>query len=366
VNDIAKSAVSVLRKIAVCALVFCFARAGFAQTGAHSENHLIVPGERIGALKLGARTADVDSPLGEPDFSDAATGKASETWFVGVKRGDKGRPFHRPDEIALFCHRDTEGHHYLITEIAVTSPRFATADGIAPGSALAAIRSKFPQIKQLEADPNADYWPPFGEIEFYLDTKQGIGFAIRKSDGVCVQILVAPSGEDYFRRLKPAVTMDYGIEPTGGNVGDLKLGMTGAELTRLLGAPAAKREIGFGFLWRWRLPAQNKNEPPAISIHFQKLPNGNLVANYIRLSSPFFRFTNKIFPGCPLRDVLQATGSTQWLDSYAPKNGETIDVYGDLHAGLTFEVRRSDAVCTAIGLAPPALSIIKNVGAWSQ
>ncbi len=67
---------------------------------------LIVPGERIGFIKIGADTDTVDHKLGEPDGSDAAMGKASEWWSLGAKHGDLGRPFRRPGEIALFCRRD--------------------------------------------------------------------------------------------------------------------------------------------------------------------------------------------------------------------------------------------------------------------
>src|SRR6202453_5311824 len=63
---------------------------------------LIVPGEGIGGIKLGdsAQSEKELKKLGDPDGGDSAMGgRATEEWFLGEKRGDKGRQFHRLGEI---------------------------------------------------------------------------------------------------------------------------------------------------------------------------------------------------------------------------------------------------------------------------
>src|ERR1700677_511042 len=280
---------------------------------------LIIPGESIGGIKLGdsAQSEKELKKLGDPDGGDSAMGgKATEEWFLGEKRGEKGRQFHRPGEIGVNTLRDMENDSAAhqgkeaITNIYVTSQRFATAEGIAPGSTLDAIRAKFPEIEPDDASgvQEATLWPMYGEVQFYIEKKQGIVFAIRKSNGECVQIAVIPKGTGATYHYPPMASNDYVIDDIYGTVGDIngtagniKLGMTGAKLVSLLGKPDEKHDASGGEMWRWRVPAQGKFELPALCIYLRKLPDGGLGAEQIRLSSPAFALTDKIFPGCPLK-----------------------------------------------------------------
>jgi hypothetical protein len=133
------------------ALLLLFLGAISLAGAAPKENTLIVPGRSIGDIALGLNTGKVYRDRGEPDGSDAAMGgKAVEWWFIGEHRGDKGRPFNRSGEIGFFSFKDMEHDSaktpgtVTISGIFVTSPKFATAEGIAPGSTLHAIRARFP------------------------------------------------------------------------------------------------------------------------------------------------------------------------------------------------------------------------------
>ena len=335
-------------------------------------NTLIVPGERIGGILLGSDSGPLERKLGNADYSEGVMGgKGFESWYLGTKHGDKGRPFHRPDEIGITFLRDMEhdsSEHpgkAAITQIYVTSPRFATAEGIAPGSTLEAIRAKFPGIQPEQGE--ISIFPMYGEMQFFMDAKQGIAFEVRKSDGVCIQVSVVPregSGmKEFFTWGYTLAAQDYVIDDINGTVGDIKLGMTGAKLLALLGKPDEKRDVtttAGGVLWRWRVPAQRPLELPALCVYLRKLPDGSLIVEQIRLSSRAFALTDKIFPGCPLKDALEATGNISKLDSYKEIS---VDIYGDLRAGLLFDVRQGDSVCTAITIFPALLDVHRDMGA---
>ena len=107
-------------------------------------------------------------------------------------------------------------------------------------------------------------------------------------------------------------------------------------------------------LWRWRLPAQGRDEPPGLNIFLWKLPGGALVAAQIRLTSPLFALTDKISPGCLMKDALLAAGYMEKLDTIKRRD---VDVYGALPAGVLIEGRQSDSTCTAITIIPSPVDV---------
>lgn len=329
---------------------------------------LIVPGERIGDITLGGDSTRAEHERGLVDAGITVDGMSTqESWYVGAGRGDKGRPFHRPGEIGLAGQRvqDEAGKiskGFKISDVYATSPRFATAEGIAPGSTLDAIRAKFPDVQPVVANP-MKFWPLYGEMEAFQDTKRGIGFVVRKSDSVCIQIVVMPRGSDAEFFYYAAATQDYVVDDINGTVGSVKLGMTGAKLLALLGKPDEKRDVtttSGGVLWRWRIPQERPMDLPALCVYLKKVPDGTLIVEQIRVSSRAFPLTDKIFPGCPLKDALEATGNMAKIDSF---NDQHLDVYGDLRAGVMFDVRQSDSVCTAITIFPALLQVHPQMGA---
>jgi hypothetical protein len=328
-----------------------------AQTPAQiPPSRLIVPGQSIGSLRLGLEPGIYNGR--EPDGGDAAMGgKYCDLWYLGTPPGDKGRPFHRPDEIGTFSLRDMEhdsaDHPGKVTTTAVyvTSPRFTTADGIGPGCSLANILEKYPNAHTGSHDPA--YWPLYEHMEFYEDWKDGIGFAIQKSTGLCVQVCVVPvGGPRWFSWSPPLASSDYYIGTSYDESDYLKLGMTSAEVIALIGKPVQKPKMASydeGAWWRWRLPPQASDEAPGLAIYMRKLSDGTLYAFQIRYSSPAFIVIDSVFPGCPLKDAQADTRSVKIKSD--PYNHT--DIYGDLNQGLLFEVRPSDSICTAIDLVKP-------------
>ncbi|HWB60700.1 MAG TPA: hypothetical protein VG733_14490 [Chthoniobacteraceae bacterium] len=355
-------------------LVFLLGALAHAGAGDIAKmNPLIVPGKSIGGIHLGSGPdpegeAFMDR-LGDPDGSDGALGgQASNVWYLGAHPGDKGRPFHRPGELGVYSVEDmgqnTYAHRGPVTtkNIFVSSPRFHTAGGIAPGSALKAIRAQFPGLRPDYAfytednSPVQTRWPMFGEMEFYIDSKQGIAFSIRKSDDVCVEITVVPAGAKGTYHYPPLESWDYTLCQYPESLGnDIKPGMSATVALALLGKPDEKHNVrasaagGEAVVWRWRLPVQNKHERPGLSILFQKLPGG-MTAEQIQVSSAAFTLNGiSIYPGSEWKDAGKKYRYTK-LDGL--KN-DGIDVYGDLNAGFFFEVRQADSTCASITMLPP-------------
>ena len=345
--------------MALFALAIALPFRNFAEPPAHvAAGRLIVPGKSIGELRLGPDRMVYNGA--EADGSDAAMGgKEMAWWYLGARPGAKGRPFHRPDEIGTVSLKDMEHDSaknpgkVTITEVYVTSPRFVTADGIGAGSTIAAVFAKYPDI-HLERE-DAEYWPLYGKMQLYKDRKDGIAFAIQKSSGACIEVCVMPPGEErYFVWARPLATEDYRIDTVEEEAGGIQFGMSGPEITALLGRPDEKEEAGSvagGEWWRWWVPPQGAQEAPGFSVYMRKLPDGRLAAFQIRVTSPAFTVTDEVFPGCPLKEALEATARVAKIATY-PNHAA---LYGDLFSGILFEVRPADSVCTAISLFPAPL-----------
>lgn len=108
-----------------------------APLSAAPGSFLIIPGHSIGQTKLGL---DGDKALITlPTASDASMGgNLDEVW--------KSKDGHT---LYIHTHRndmdDPPKPGYTVIEIRVTSPQFRTADGLAPGSTLAAIQHRYPK-----------------------------------------------------------------------------------------------------------------------------------------------------------------------------------------------------------------------------
>ncbi len=342
----------VWHRFALFAIAFVwFATGSYA---AQYSDKLIVSGKRIGPFLVGVPSGHAEELLGEPVSSDGAMGgRGSESWYLGAIRGDKGRPFHRPPDLTEYSLEDMAtdwaGHPGKVTSTGyfTTSPSFHTADGISVGSTLDEVRAKYPGIG---TDPEVTgYWPLYGNVECFMDDKEGIGFAIRKSDGRCIEIGVVPRGGDWYAWGLPGVAGDYWIDASEDSVGDIKLGMTRAQILSLLGEPDKRDSVLDGEVWSWRVPAQNKDEPPGLAIYFHKLSNGTSVAEQIGFSSPAFvpNSGNPVHVGCTLAEIKAAGGNLVKMDSNSRLK---FDAYADYNMGLIYDVRQPDSKCVAITL----------------
>jgi hypothetical protein len=131
--------------------------------------NLIVPGERIGHVRIGESSDSVVRDLGEPDSSDGAMGHVRMTWVGSDRVGQEPR---RLDVSASF---DGNGAYHLVRQIRVTSSRFATREAIAPGTDLDAMRAAFPTARPVARfiEGNADF-------VMYDDSVHGIAFEVRQ------------------------------------------------------------------------------------------------------------------------------------------------------------------------------------------
>lgn len=124
-------------KLPVCLLSAAFCPSVLAPLSAAPSSFLIVPGHSIGQTKLGL---DGDKALTTlPTASDASMGGNLDA----VWKSKDGQT------LSIHTHRndmdDPPKPGYTVTEIRVTSPKFRTADGLAPGSTLAAIQHRYPK-----------------------------------------------------------------------------------------------------------------------------------------------------------------------------------------------------------------------------
>ena len=136
--------------IAVAAMVIAATTVGWAQPTNMSpapapqtppdDNHLIVPGQRIGPIKLGANIKDVMAVLGRPiDVADIISG---EPIFIGWSsiQSSGGTPQFRPGRtlgtwVTLECNdpQTLNTPKCRILEIVVFDPDYATAEGLHVG-----------------------------------------------------------------------------------------------------------------------------------------------------------------------------------------------------------------------------------------
>ena len=140
----------------------------------------IVPGERIGKVRLGAPASSL-SKLGRPSGGDSAMGKSFVTWL--------GRSGHRLDVFESLTPDASAGK--VILAVRVTSPRFRTTAGLGPGCSEQVWRRAYPAANDLTS-----YRPPSGgaPIHLFSDAKRGIAFEVVK--GRCLAVSVQQKGDD--------------------------------------------------------------------------------------------------------------------------------------------------------------------------
>lgn len=139
------------------------------------DEALIVPGESVGPIRLNEADSTVLDNLGEPDYSDAAMGKAVLAWYM---TGDS--PAY---PISIFTARDMGNDETArIKQVRITSPYYTTSEGLCASSSLAQIAAQY-NTEQVET------YAKNGEQYAVLDTKQGIAFEVNPNDS-CVAIIV--------------------------------------------------------------------------------------------------------------------------------------------------------------------------------
>lgn len=140
---------------------------------------MIVPGERVGNMKLGADMQTLSKLSGDPDQSDAAMGGAAYTWFA--KHDAAGY------RTSVYGHRNMGMAHeniLHIKKILITDPAYKTADGINTGLLADSIRKKYSlgdsSVYNVDRKPRS----------LYADLAKGIAFEVDPLTRRCTAISI--------------------------------------------------------------------------------------------------------------------------------------------------------------------------------
>ncbi len=179
------------RSLLVAASVLAAALCCLPRLSAQEGKDAIVSGERIGQVHLGMSDEAVEKLLGKPTASDAAMGRGVNTWIAKSTDG-------RTEQTQVVAHRDEDGRHWKVTQVAVTSAFFRTRGGNSTSSDLDAIWREFPDLRYVAAQDG-----PGSALEFYDSTTSGAAFLIEHAKhpgqgepwGKCRAIIVHPAGE---------------------------------------------------------------------------------------------------------------------------------------------------------------------------
>lgn len=166
-----------------------------------SSDYLIVPGKSIGKTAIDENVETLYKTLGEPDFSDAAMGKAWLVWF-GKQRDEHNN---RTQLDVYTTYKDTSMTSKVVKQIRTTSSAFKVNDSIHVYAALATIKRHFPDIAFVKK-----YKDGKREINIYDDLANGIAFDIAQAGNqqICTGITVHEPGKtvnSVYIRLQPSV-----------------------------------------------------------------------------------------------------------------------------------------------------------------
>lgn len=134
---------------------------------------LLVPGESAGPYRLGDADSLLHQQLGNPDYSDAAMGKAVLFWNIDPINGYT---------LSVYVTRNMGNDETArIKQIRTTSPFFETAEAIHVGSSLADINNQY-QITPVETNESDSTYSIY-------KTNEGIAFEIGSGE-LCTAIIV--------------------------------------------------------------------------------------------------------------------------------------------------------------------------------
>ncbi|GGG78043.1 hypothetical protein GCM10007415_07560 [Parapedobacter pyrenivorans] len=141
-----------------------------------SDSLMLVPGQSAGAFRLGDSDRVVHRLLGNPDFSNAAMGKAVLMWYTDT---DSSYP------LSIFTSRDMGNDETArIKQIRITSPHFETQESIHVGAALSEISDAYAKPLRI-----VETYAGKGGMYSIYDTDEGIAFEV-DADDRCIAIII--------------------------------------------------------------------------------------------------------------------------------------------------------------------------------
>jgi hypothetical protein len=128
------------------------------QPSVAAEESTIVPGVRIGAIKLGMKQSKVTAILGKNDgaYSQASGIKVTLHQWKDLDKTSTIKAFFDPGD--------------RVVQLASTAPLSFTADGVSLTSSLADVKKKYKAVECCKYKANDQ------RIDYYDDVKQGIAF----------------------------------------------------------------------------------------------------------------------------------------------------------------------------------------------
>ncbi len=175
---------------------------------------LIIPGEIIGHLRLGADENTATAKFPKSYYSEGAAGHSVEIW-----KSQDG------NTVAVASEVDSHGGLTRpIVEIEVSSPYFRTRGGIGPGSSLSAVEQAYPNARAVRHAPKSAY---VGKIALLDDKTHGIAFQFPVASGKlsknahCTAVVIYAKGTGAMELYFPL----YIADPSGAisSMSDSKL-----------------------------------------------------------------------------------------------------------------------------------------------
>jgi len=153
------------------------------------DNWLIIPGECAGNTCIGENTEKLSAILGDPDFADAAMGKAWLTWY-----GSKDEHNNRSQLNIYTTYKDSNMREKTVQIILVTSPKFHTAADLHVYSDYKLIQTHYPALSF-----SGKYKEDNRIINIYDSEKDGIAFETVKANNqeLCTAIILHKKGENF-------------------------------------------------------------------------------------------------------------------------------------------------------------------------
>ena len=170
-------------KALLIALVELFV--GTALAGSDPNSALIVPGSRLGAVRLGSNGAEVLKSLPKPYVVDSGMSQTRQVWRSRRPGGDYDTLFIHTVSNGVIDAKPAEG--VTIDLIRSTAKRFHTANGISIGSPFKRVSSQFSGITAVKDVPTV-----------YDDVNKGIAFEFDKAptaESRCIAIMVHLPGK---------------------------------------------------------------------------------------------------------------------------------------------------------------------------
>ena len=170
-------------KALLIALVELFV--GTALAGSDPNSALIVPGSRLGAVRLGSNGAEVLKSLPKPYVVDSGMSQTRQVWRSRRPGGDYDTLFIHTLSNGVIDAKPAEG--VTIDLIRSTAKRFHTANGISVGSPFKQVSNQFSGITAVKDVPTV-----------YDDVNKGIAFEFDKpptAESRCIAIMVHLPGK---------------------------------------------------------------------------------------------------------------------------------------------------------------------------